>query len=137
MSTRRGSAERADDFAVSSLRKRLQRLCAHEAEAPELQDVTCHDGVVGRLADSDKVELAHHHVKLLHLAAHVGKQLLGGVEPSRRVLRGLDASVGQVEERYVGGHCFLSYDRAGVLLKRPGWPWPGGLYAAWPRRSAR
>jgi hypothetical protein len=32
----RGSAERADDFAVSVLRERLQRLRAHEAEAPEL-----------------------------------------------------------------------------------------------------
>src|ERR1700729_1045693 len=64
---RRGSAERADDFAVSGLRKRLQRFRAHEAEAPELQDVTGHDGVVRGLADSDKVELAHHHVKLLYL----------------------------------------------------------------------
>jgi hypothetical protein len=38
-------------------------------------------------------------VKLLHLAAHVGQKLLGGVEPARRVFRGLDASLGQVEER--------------------------------------
>src|SRR5208282_1972847 len=73
VSNRRGSAERADDFAVSGLRERLQRFRAHEAEAPELQDVTGHDGVVRRLADSDKVELAHHHIKLLHLAAHLGK----------------------------------------------------------------
>src|SRR5580700_9717518 len=72
-SARHDSAERPDDFAVSGLRERLQRLRAHEAEAPELQDVTGHDGVVRRLANSDKVELAHHHVKLLHLAAHVGK----------------------------------------------------------------
>src|SRR6202042_644249 len=106
--SRRSSAERADYFAVSGLRERLQRFRAHEAEAPELQDVTGHNGVVRRLADSDKVELAHHHVKLLHLAAHVGKQLLGGVEPPRRVLRGLDARLGQVEERYVGGHLFSS-----------------------------
>jgi hypothetical protein len=62
MSTRRGSAERVDDFAVNGLRERLQRLRAHEAEAPELEDVTGHDGVVWRLADSDKVELAHRHV---------------------------------------------------------------------------
>jgi hypothetical protein len=72
-SNRCGSAERADDFAVSGLRERLQRFRAHEAEAPELQDVTGHDGAVRRLADSDKVELAQHQVKLLHLAAHVGQ----------------------------------------------------------------
>ena len=30
----RGSAERADDFAVSGLRERLQRLRAHEARTP-------------------------------------------------------------------------------------------------------
>src|SRR5271169_5538365 len=69
----RGSAERADDFAVSVLRERLQRLRAHEAEAPELQYETGHDGVVRCLAGSDKVELAHHHVKLLHFATHGGK----------------------------------------------------------------
>ena len=51
---RYGSAERADDFAVSGLRERLQRLRAHEAEAPELKDVTGHDGVVRRLADCGK-----------------------------------------------------------------------------------
>src|SRR5208283_5322439 len=31
---------------------------------------------------------------------------LGGVEPARRVLGGLNTSVGQVEERDVRGHCF-------------------------------
>src|SRR5271169_842337 len=44
VTTRRGLAERADDFSVSGLRERLQRLRAHKAEAPQLQDVTDHDG---------------------------------------------------------------------------------------------
>ena len=69
----RGSGERADNFSVSGLWESLQCLRAYEAEAAELQDVTRHDGVVRSLANSNEVELAHHHVKLLHLAAHVGQ----------------------------------------------------------------
>jgi hypothetical protein len=61
----RGSGERADNFSISGLRESLQCLRAYEAEGPELQDVTRHDGVVRSLADSNKVELAQHHVKLL------------------------------------------------------------------------
>jgi len=34
----------------------------------------------------------------------------------RRVLGGLDASLGQVEERYVGGHCFPLDDRGAALI---------------------
>src|SRR3984957_14135116 len=101
-------AQRANDFAVSGLRECLQGLRAHEAEAPELQNVASHHGVVRRLTDSDEVEVAHHHVELLHLAPHVCQKLLGGVEAARRILGGLDAGIGQAEERDVGGHCFPS-----------------------------
>src|SRR6516164_7439535 len=72
-------AQRANDFAVSGLRECLQRLRAHEAKAPELQNIAGHDGIVRRLANSDKVAVAQHHVELLHLAAHVCQKLLGGV----------------------------------------------------------
>jgi hypothetical protein len=67
--------------------------------APKLQDVTGHDGAVWSLADSDKVEVAHHHIELLHLAAHVGEKLLGGIETARRILGGFGASVSQFEKR--------------------------------------
>src|SRR5580698_7649183 len=61
-------AQRANDFAVSGLRECLQGLGAHEAKAPELQNIAGHHGVVRRPANSDEVEVAHHHVELLHLA---------------------------------------------------------------------
>jgi hypothetical protein len=52
----RGSGERADNFSISGLRESLQCLRAYEAEGPELQDVTRHDGVVRSLADSNEVD---------------------------------------------------------------------------------
>jgi hypothetical protein len=65
------------------------------SQGPELQNVSGHDGIIRRFANSDKVEVAHDHVELLHLAAHVCQELLGRVEPARRILGGLDAGIGQ------------------------------------------
>jgi hypothetical protein len=35
---------------------------------------------------------SHHHVELFHLADHVCQELLGCVEPARRILGSLDAA---------------------------------------------
>jgi hypothetical protein len=43
---------------------------------------------------------------MLHLAPHVRQKLLGGVEPAGRILGSLDAGIGEVEKRDVGGRCF-------------------------------
>src|SRR5580700_9078702 len=113
-------AQRANDFAVSGLRECLQGLDAHEAKTPELQNVAGHHCVVRRLANSDEVEVSHRHVELLHLAPHVCQKLLGGVEAARRILGGLDARIGEAEERDVGGHCFPSpYGVAHCYFLRP------------------
>src|SRR4029077_17699778 len=115
-------AQPANYFAVSGLRECLQGLRAHEAKAPELQNVAGHHGVVRRVTDSDEVEVAHHHVELLHLAPHVCQKLLGGVEAARRILGGFDAGIGQAEERDVGGHCFPSpygHAKGSALLLPP------------------
>jgi hypothetical protein len=41
-------AQRVNDFAVSGLWECLQRLRTHEAKAPELQNVSGHDGIIRR-----------------------------------------------------------------------------------------
>jgi hypothetical protein len=67
----------------------------------------------GASQNSDKVAVAHHHVELLHLAAHVCQKLLGRFEPARRIRGGLDAGIGQAEERDLGGHRIPApHDRA-------------------------
>ena len=71
-------------------------------------------GVVRRLANSNKVDVAHHHVKLLHLAAHVGQELLGGVEPTRRVL----AALMPVSVKLKSTMFPLPYGRGAPLLQR-------------------
>jgi hypothetical protein len=70
--------------------------------------VAGYDDVVRRLADSDKAEFAHHHVELLHLAAHLRRHLLDVGEPARRVLAAsMPASVRL--KSAIGG--FPLYDR--------------------------